>query len=277
LTLASKIIDFKKKVLYGTFFVFSGLFSLQADTSPPPSANSLLCPTLSSFNANQINKSKIQWHVDGDTVHTVDGQKLRLLNINAPELNPTNKRPPQRNAHQALKLLKQIAPLNESVYWVYDEQKTDRYSRQLVYLFNKDGEFVNAKMIASGLAHQLVIPPNQRFWRCLQQLEKKAKKQKLGVWSEPSQVKRSKAEIEAANGFHWVSGEIVQQRPSRKYLWLVLDNDLWVGIKRNHLASFKPFLKQLEVGSKLSIKGYLFKSHGQTRVNLNHPAMLLLP
>lgn len=277
LTAASKIIDFQKKVLYSTFFAFSGLLSLQADGASEYSSSSADCPTLSSFHPNQVSKSKIKWHVDGDSVHTIDGQKLRLLNINAPELNPTSKLPPEKYANESLSFLKQLAPQSEPIYWVYDKQKTDRYSRQLVYLFDKDGEFINAKMIASGLAYQLVVPPNQRFWRCLQRLEGKARKQKLGIWSNPNQLKRSKTEVITSKGFHWVSGKIVQQRPSKRYLWLVLDNELWVGIKRKNLTNFQPFLKQLEVGSQLSVKGYLYKSHGQVRVNLNHPAMLLLP
>jgi endonuclease YncB( thermonuclease family) len=272
-----KQIDLTKKVLFSAFFVVGLIVFTTNRYASANSPSNKQCPTIEGFNSKDIQSDKVKWHVDGDTIHTATGRKLRLLNINAPEINPNNNKPAENYAKEALSNLKRLTPKNKNIYWTYDEIIKDRYGRELVYLFDHQGHFVNAEMIASGLAQQLVVPPNQKYWRCLQEIEHQARTKKIGIWSDLSNERRSIEQIQVADGFNRISGTISEKKMSRKYQWLILDNHLWVGIKRKNLHYFEQEKLIFPIGSTLALKGYLYQSHGKKRVNLNHPAMLLPP
>jgi hypothetical protein len=103
-----------------------------------------------------------------------DGRRVRYLGINTPEWQePFSIKAKQLNQ----KLVnKKIAKLE------FDTRKTDGYKRLLAYVY-VDDQMINSRLIEEGLAHVFLIPPNTKHSKLLLDLQKKAKKQKKGMWS----------------------------------------------------------------------------------------------
>src|SRR3989339_1317290 len=89
--------------------------------------------------------------IDGDTVETSDGVRIRLLGVNTPEIN--------EDYYQEAKDEMKKLVLNRTVLLVKDVQDKDKYDRDLRYAY-VDGMFVNAYMVEHGYAKTLSIEPN---------------------------------------------------------------------------------------------------------------------
>ncbi|HLA23411.1 MAG TPA: thermonuclease family protein [Candidatus Nanoarchaeia archaeon] len=81
--------------------------------------------------------------IDGDTV-IIDGKSTRLLGINTPERGEVYYK-------EAKEFLEGIV-LNKTVFLKFGEEKTDRYGRNLAYIF-LDEENVNLRVVDAGLAN----------------------------------------------------------------------------------------------------------------------------
>lgn len=117
---------------------------------------------------------------DGDTVavEPVEGMagavddygqiRVRILGINAPELNPKDGDGPQCGAQSATDTLSAMVGEGVQVTLRYDQASdhVDRYGRALAYLELADGSDVGAAMVATGWAlpyHPTGEPAPSRF------------------------------------------------------------------------------------------------------------------
>lgn len=101
--------------------------------------------------------------VDGDTVLLADGERVRYLGIDAPELNngpgkSSVAEPGSREAAQANARLVEGKPAR----LLRDQTERDRYGRLLRYVFC-GGVFVNAQLLLDGAARLYILPPDTRF------------------------------------------------------------------------------------------------------------------
>ena len=257
-----------KKTLFSVFFIaccFSRLSLAGIGEN---------CPQLSGLNKADIHSATVDWIPDGDTIHTKSGLKLRLLNINTPEINPTSNKPAEPFSKAAQKRLAELIDSSDKFFWIADKRKKDKYKRELAYVFNSEGLFLNAQLVSEGLAHTLVIPPNQAYWRCITESEKKAFKNKQGIWSHAKSKTIKAAQVKPNQGFQLVSGKITQIIDSKKNRWLVLDKYLWVGIARKDFKNFKAKKLEFKMGEIISLRGYAYKSYDKLRMKLRHPAMV---
>ncbi len=111
--------------------------------------------------------------IDGDTVETIEGVRIRLLGINTPEVN-------EDYYQEAKDELKKLV-FNKTVLIVEDVQDKDKYERDLRYMY-VGGIFVNAYMVENGYARTLNIEPNTRFSEELALLERDAIDREVGIW-----------------------------------------------------------------------------------------------
>jgi len=101
--------------------------------------------------------------VDGDTIDLTNGETVRLLGINTPEMGfPFS-------MEAKLFTLKLLA--RQDVRLELDEQERDVYGRLLAHVYVEvevEGEstwlLVNAELVRAGLAELLFIPPNSRYY-----------------------------------------------------------------------------------------------------------------
>ena len=119
---------------------------------------------------------KVTEVIDGDTFKTEAGSTIRLLGINAPEIND----PGGDIAKQMLVCL----VMGGNVRLERDVTDKDDYGRFLRYVF-VDGEFVNAEMIRMGYAELRFYPPDTLYHRDMRELEKIAIRNRSGLWVFP--------------------------------------------------------------------------------------------
>ena len=65
-----------------------------------------------------------------------------------------------------------------------DVQPTDHYGRILGYIWLPDGEMLNKKIICSGYALLLTVPPNVKYAKEFRKCFRKAVEEKKGFWKE---------------------------------------------------------------------------------------------
>ncbi len=254
-----------KKALISAFFI--------ALLNHFPAAAAPLCPQISNLTAPLGVRDHVQWVVDGDTIHTRTGRKLRLLHINAPEINPKKNKPAEYYANASRETLIKLAPKNSEIFLLYDQKLKDRYGRELALVFNAKGTLINLQLVKLGASSTMVVPPNEYLWHCFRKAQKLAQQNRVGLWSSSPQVIKSARNLTNERNFQWVSGKVSRVKDSNKYRWIILDDKLWVGIKRNDFQYFSESELKFKQGDSLTIGGYLYQSYGKLRVNLRHPAM----
>jgi len=147
---------------------------------------------------------------DGDTFKTTKGERIRLLGINTPEV-AHQASPAQPMGNTASKALSNLIA-GTSVRLAFDEQSKDDYSRTLAQVYLSDGTWVNGEMIRTGMAHVYTFTPNLRWAAQLIQLEKSARKAKLGIWRTArfKMLDANKVTAEHLGQFRVISGQIAQ-------------------------------------------------------------------
>ncbi|MBF0485962.1 MAG: thermonuclease family protein [Candidatus Omnitrophica bacterium] len=130
---------------------------------------------------------------DGDTVKLDNGEHVRLLGIDAPEMheNPKLMRDSARSGMDTKTILtmgreayRYVKPLvdQKQVRLEFDVVRRDKYGRLLAYLYLTDGTFVNAEIIKNGYAYPMTIPPNVRHADEFKEYFKEARAANLGLW-----------------------------------------------------------------------------------------------
>lgn len=119
---------------------------------------------------------------DGDTLTLTDGRRVRLLGIDAPELEKEGQ-PAEFLAHKAKKVLTDLTR-GHRVRLEYDQLRYDRFQRLLAYVFLEDGTFVNRELVAQGLARVYSQPPNTARQGELLAAQREALEAGRGIWRE---------------------------------------------------------------------------------------------
>ncbi|WP_138159622.1 thermonuclease family protein [Peptoniphilus catoniae] len=124
--------------------------------------------------------------VDGDTVYTNKGEKIRIIGINAPELGEKEAYGTE-SCEFAQKLL-----FNKKVYLEKDKEDEDRYGRKLRYIWIKEPKNpmkdaydynFSALSLKEGLSRTYTFEPNTKYVKIFKKVEKTARKSKVGMWS----------------------------------------------------------------------------------------------
>lgn len=111
--------------------------------------------------------------IDGDTVEISNGEKIRLIGINAPEKG-------KYYFDESKKYLESLV-LGKKVKIEVGEQKRDRYGRLLAYLFLEDNN-INIEMIRNGAAHIYKQNEIKKYKNTFLEAEKYAIKSEIGIW-----------------------------------------------------------------------------------------------
>lgn len=115
---------------------------------------------------------------DGDTLRCADGQRVRLLMIDAPELGQG------ASGEAAVDALRSLAPPGTRVRLEMDVRERDPFERLLAYAWLPDGRMVNEEMARSGYAVALVYPPNVRHADRIRAAVRQARADRRGLWAE---------------------------------------------------------------------------------------------
>lgn len=153
--------------------------------SPPPSAPAERRRPSPSETGERRLQVTVRRVVDGDTVRVAGlpaGTDLvRLTGIDAPETGD-GRTTRECFGVEARRWLAERAPPGTRLSLVLDVGERDRFGRLLAYAY-RDGAFLNAELVADGYARAMTIRPNVRHAKALQELERRARSQKRGLWT----------------------------------------------------------------------------------------------
>jgi len=136
----------------------------------------LLFPQLLSAQDVQARVSRV---IDGDTIVLSNGERVRLIGVDTPELHHPNK-PVQFFAKEAYEFTKELLEGKE-VNLEYDKEKKDKYGRTLSYVYLLDGTFVNAEIIKQGYGFAYTRFPFKYKERFLK-LQTESIQGRRGIW-----------------------------------------------------------------------------------------------
>ena len=131
--------------------------------------------------------------VDGDTIQLENGERVRSIGIDTPEMHESDKlyRDSQRTqqdiqdikamGRRAYEFTKALAE-GKRVSLEFDLEKHDRYGRLLAYVYLKDGTFVNAEIVKQGYASLMTFPPNVKYADLFLKLYQEAREHRRGLW-----------------------------------------------------------------------------------------------
>ena len=123
--------------------------------------------------------ARVVYVYDGDTVKLDNGENVRYLGIDTPEMN-YKKPPAERFAEQAKRFNEQLVA-QKKVRLEFDAQRRDKYDRLLAYVY-VDDIFVNAEILKQGYGKVYIIPPNVKYADEFLALQREAKTDKKGIW-----------------------------------------------------------------------------------------------
>ena len=144
-------------------------------------------------NAGQATITVQRW-TDGDTLHTTQGLRVRLIGIDAPEASPSERARSQarrlgvplrevvRLGLAARHFAESLAPAGTTLHLEQDAQATDRYGRVLAYLWTVDRRLVQEEILRAGWADLLTVPPNVRYADRLRAAWREARENRRGMW-----------------------------------------------------------------------------------------------
>jgi micrococcal nuclease len=114
---------------------------------------------------------------DGDSIRCRDGARVRLIGIDAPELDQT---PFGQRSREALA---RRLPAGTVVTLEFDVQPRDHYGRLLAYVWRED-RLLNEEQVAEGYAAIITVPPNVRLAERFRAAQASARERNAGLWAD---------------------------------------------------------------------------------------------
>ncbi|WP_036728993.1 thermonuclease family protein [Peptoniphilus mikwangii] len=127
--------------------------------------------------------------IDGDTVILENGDKIRIIGINTPEIGKKEELYGIEAKEFAEKIL-----LNKKIYLEKDKKYFDKYGRKLRYIWLEIPEKItkgtieeynfSAIQLKNGFARTYTFKPNVKYLDYFKKIQKSAIKNKEGMWKE---------------------------------------------------------------------------------------------
>lgn len=219
--------------------------------------------------------ARVQAVIDGDSVLLADGRPVRLLGINAPELGKDGA-PDEPLAAAAHKRLQALAH-GQAVRLEFDAERHDRHGRTLAYLALADGQDLQERLLAEGLACAIAVPPNLLRLKRYLAAEQSARDRGLGLWGHGYFAPLPAERLEARHaGFRFVRGTVSRVGESRKYYYLDLGPRLALMVAHTDWQRYFSGRPQALLGRTLEARGWIASRDDGLRMRLQHPAMMTL-
>jgi endonuclease YncB( thermonuclease family) len=251
----------KKALRSGAFFLLLvPLFATAGENCGPPGDAPLV---------------KVRYVPDGDTLVLADDTHVRLIGINTPEMAHDGE-PAQPLAVRARDHLRYLLFQNDNqVRLLEGEQRQDRHRRTLAYLWLPDGADITSELLRAGLGWLVAIPPDTRFLDCHEKAEADARYAQRGVWAPGIYPPLKSGSLSLrTSGFHRVRGRVVRVNHGGGATWINLQGRFAVRVPDADLREFPQPPTQDWVGRELEVRGWIYQTRGELRVNVSHPANL---
>ena len=210
---------------------------------------------------------------DGDTIVLENGERVRLLGVNTPEVESRHRASEPGGNDAKAWLQNQLQ--GQKVYLEYDLEKHDKYQRLLAHVFSADGKHINLELLKNGLAFVNVIPPNVRHADKFNKAQLQAENNKLGIWELPHYQARSLSLISSDDkGWKRYIGTPQTIQQNRKFTYLVFNDQVNIRIANDNLQFF-PALETY-LGKTVEIRGWISRSREKFSFQIYHPSALIV-
>lgn len=183
-----------KKIIFLFFLLFSSINFLLYGSEPAKVYHSeeakFSIPFGKTYDYTNILVKRV---IDGDTIQLENGERLRLIGIDTPEMHESDKL--YRDSQRTRQDIRTIKELGRRAYQFtknlveakrvsleFDVEKRDKYGRLLAYVYLKDGTFLNAKIVEEGYASLMTVPPNVKYADLFLKLYQQARQNRRGLW-----------------------------------------------------------------------------------------------
>ena len=220
--------------------------------------------------------------VDGDTLRLKDGRLVRFIGINTPELARKGK-PAEPLAKKARLMLESfIEKSSHRVGLRFGVERKDRYGRTLAHVYLANGVSVEAQMLLTGMAAQIVVPPNLWNRECYRDAEQSARQTGKGVWKNFYRPIPVADVSRKSRGFRIISGKVIRVGESKRSIWLNFPRrsgegsreGVAVRISRKDLDYFKIWNPRNLKGKQVVVRGWVYPYKKQLVMQLRHPLAL---
>lgn len=231
-------------------------------------------------------KGKVKFIPDGDTIHLMDGSKIRLIGINCPEIYHDQKLA-QSNAFEASEFLKSLTVDKEIIIKYTENNKLDQFERILgnVYV---DKKWVNYEMVKNGLAF-IFVNIDSDDTNILMAAQKEAQKNKVGIWKgEPSPELFTKflPKFESGELADYVDKTILivgliekyQKNKGAVLLSIKLSNNsiIQASISKNNFLHFPDLSKEKFLNKNISLIGKVNLYNDKLEISIRYPTQILM-
>lgn len=209
---------------------------------------------------------------DGDTVELEDGRKVRLLGINAPEVEHHGKT--AEAGGDAAKRWLTDKLKNSSVRLEISPEKTDKYGRTLAHLFTENQEHINVQLVKAGLAVVNLYPPNPLYADALLAAEQQAERGNLGIWGLPDYAAIPVSALTETGRAGWtrLTGKVQAIRHSKHSVYLQLSDLFEARIERRWLSLY-PDVDDYQ-GKTVEVRGWMTNHKHRLEMLVRYPSAI---
>jgi len=217
----------------------------------------------------------VRYAVDGDTVELSNGDKVRYIGIDTPEIRERKGSEwiykPMPYAEEAREFNKMLVE-GKSVSLEYDVQKKDKYNRDLAYVYIGD-KMVNMEMVKQGFAMIYTYPPNVRYTQRFIEAQKEARDNKRGLWSGLEENKISASQAKDNIGMiRVIESEVIDTHLTEKLLILKFKDNFKAVIYKNNIPLS---MKDMARSPNKYFKGKTVKVYGIIKKYKGYPEIML--
>lgn len=213
--------------------------------------------------------------VDGDTLLMENGERVRIIGADAPELG-RDARPDAPFARDASAHLSTLVSLNDGQVTLHvGPEPHDRYGRLLARVRSvRHGDFA-AHLLRNGLALAVAVPPNTQGYPCLLAAEREARAAGRGLWSVGGGPVVTASEVQQT-GYAIVRGRAGEWRTRRGDFLIELDGSFTLRVRHADLeAWFADAPLERFAGRLLEVRGWVHPwSRGRFAITAQHPVTI---
>ncbi len=210
----------------------------------------------------------------------IQGKRVRLVGLYAPQIERKHKfhTPGEPLAKEAQTFLNKLLANNDLEVGVeYDSTKIDKFGRQLVHLFLKDGTNVQQKILESGFAVSRIENANTKHAKCYFEAEQKARLGGFQLWDYLAKNPDShfplakSSELNSQDeGFRIIQGKVLKvEKSSSNYIINMDTTGIRIPKRYWDLFDYNE-IKRLK-GQVIEVRGQAYLYKGVMFMIVDHP------
>jgi len=212
---------------------------------------------------------------DGDTLTLKDGRLIRLIGVNAPEIDHQYPGLSQPYSMEARAFVASNLKVGDELALMFGPTKLDPYGRTLAYVFTPNGLLLQQELLQQGFAMAWVYQEHP-FWECFAELEQQARTQNAGLGQCEDYAPKATSAIgqQDLNQYRLVRGVVTDFERKGQYLWLILDDNFYVGIPQAGSGNFSKVLVLNSLKRAVVVRGKLYFSYKKWQIIVSHPSQI---